>query len=88
MIVQLSAHSAWMTKAGALIVAVMAPGSRRWVEDGAAAAQPAPEKKPLERILHWGEVLPPQSASYPAGGGGMGSRGSRMTLFWMRSIRA
>lgn len=104
-IAQLSAHSAWMAKAGALIVVVMDPGSRWWVEDGAAAienillastalgygscwvegdalpyeedyksllgipaerrlmaivpigaaaaAQPAPEKKPLERILHW-----------------------------------
>jgi len=104
MIVQLAVSGGWIAQAGAVIVVVMDPVSRWWIEDGAAAIEnmllactalgygacwvegdalpheellkallgipskkrvlallpvgvaaetPAPEKKPLERVLHW-----------------------------------
>jgi nitroreductase len=104
MIERFKVSDAWMEKAGAVIVVVMDPVSRWWVEDGAAAIEnmllastalgygacwvegdvvpreelfktlldvpsdkrvmalvpigvaaeiPAPEKKPLEQVLHW-----------------------------------
>jgi len=104
MIAQFKIAGAWIEKAGAVIVVVMDPVSRWWVEDGAAAIEnmllastalgygacwvegdalpreeqfktllgvppakrvmalmpigvaaeiPAPEKKPLEQVLHW-----------------------------------
>ena len=39
MIEQFKAAGAWMEKAGAVIVVVMDPASRWWVEDGAAAIE-------------------------------------------------
>jgi nitroreductase len=104
MIAQFKVSSPWIASAAAVIVVVMDPGSRWWVEDGAAAIEnmllastalgygscwvegdvlpreeqfkillevpeekrvmalipigvaaetPAPEKKPLEQVLHW-----------------------------------
>ena len=104
MIERFKVSGAWIAKAGAVIVVVMDPVSRWWVEDGAAAIEnmllagtalgygacwvegdalprealfktllgvptekrvmalipigvaaemPAPEKKPLEQVLHW-----------------------------------
>ena len=104
MIEQFKVSGAWIASAGAVIVVVMDPRSRWWVEDGAAAIEnmllastalgygscwvegdvllreeqfkillgvpaekrvmalipigvaaesPAPEKKPLEQVLHW-----------------------------------
>jgi nitroreductase len=104
MIEQFKIAGAWIGKAGAVIVVVMDPASRWWVEDGAAAIEnmllastalgygacwvegdalpreaqfkillgvpaekrvmalipigvaaetPAPEKKPIEQVLHW-----------------------------------
>lgn len=104
MIAHLAVSGGWIAQAGAVIVVVMDPVSRWWIEDGAAAIEnmllactalgygacwvegdalpheehlktllgippkkrvlallpvgvaaetPAPEKKPLERVLHW-----------------------------------
>ena len=104
MIAQFKISGAWIASAGAVIVVVMDPRSRWWIEDGAAAIEnmllastalgygscwvegdalpreeqfktllgvpaekrvmalipigvaaesPAPEKKPLEQVLHW-----------------------------------
>jgi len=104
MIAQFAISGAWIAQASAVIVVVMDPGSRWWIEDGSAAIEnmllastalgygscwvegdalpheeqlrtllgipphkrvlallpvgvaaeaPAPEKKPLERVLHW-----------------------------------
>lgn len=104
MIAELAVCGAWIAEASAVVVVVMNPGSRWWVEDGAAAIEnmllactalgygscwvegdalpyderfktllsipperhilallpvgvaaktPIPEKKPLERVLHW-----------------------------------
>jgi nitroreductase len=39
MIAQFKVSGAWIEKAGAVIVVVMDPGSRWWVEDGAAAIE-------------------------------------------------
>jgi len=104
MIAEFAVCGAWIAQASAVIVVVMDPGSRWWIEDGAAAIEnmllactglgygacwvegdalpydeqfktllgippekrvlallpigvaaktPTPEKKPLERVLHW-----------------------------------
>jgi len=39
MIAQLTVAEAWIAQAGAVIVVVMDPGSRWWIEDGAAAIE-------------------------------------------------
>ncbi len=39
MIAQLTVSGAWIAQAGAVIVVVMDPGSRWWIEDGAAAIE-------------------------------------------------
>ncbi len=39
MIAQLTIAEAWIAQAGAVIVVVMDPGSRWWIEDGAAAIE-------------------------------------------------
>jgi nitroreductase len=39
MVTRLAVAEAWMAQAGAVIVVVMDPGSRWWIEDGAAAIE-------------------------------------------------